>query len=703
MTLSNKVLISLVAAIVLFAVFSGLAYGFFDPTADGFYNPSLIRMVRREIGQDTMTLQDFLWELQNRFSATLREPAVRRSFLPNHSADDILERSRLYGRLVETHRGLRGVRFIDTGGGGIHYSTYSQDILRQSGGRVSYRNYPGGAEGLPFETLAVPRGGESRIIPDEKGGGLIFSLPFYDASDGYRGTALFSLSIDAVSEHLASEGRIAAGEKAAVLRAPAGIILGLPDTGTQGILTAVASLWRLQLLHLTPLNPAEAGTGPALISSRTAQGMYVGRLVEGAFVFFPRAVRIILLISFFCTAYLTVFLIVNFRQDTMTIVRARIKNLQAALIEEYRNRKGTGDWNRWGRELEQRREAVRMEIKRGIKGRRGKRREAEIDACIDEAWTGLAAIIGSGTEAPPASVFTEARVEEIVKRVLRTKGAEPVLSRTDPFGGDKLPENPPRPDTVTWTQVTQEKRPGASGRRILTFTRNSAGMKDTKDTGVKEMKDTKEVKDTRETEKLTSGKERNVATAEDTSKTGPVENEEIPEELEELEEIEELEGIEEPGGPAEAAGSEARETPHPREDIDAVAREIEFAPLPENETGASGENPLSDLEIVSPFVTMLSDLESDAGRHGISGAGGDEASAGPPAKPAKLEILDENYRMSLVYRPFTQKNVPPEDLSPAEPVIKSRNGVNYINAAAFKDEEIILDSNFQRLVDSVLK
>jgi hypothetical protein len=60
--------------------------------------------------------------------------------------------------------------------------------------------------------------------------------------------------------------------------------------------------------------------------------------------------------------------------------------------------------------------------------------------------------------------------------------------------------------------------------------------------------------------------------------------------------------------------------------------------------------------------------------------------------------------MSLVYRPFTLENVPPQDLGPAEPVIKSRNGVNYINTAALGNEaDMPIDKDFQRLVNSVLK
>jgi hypothetical protein len=680
---SKKILISLITTMALFAVFMVLAYtGFFDPTAAGFYNPSIIKTIRREIELDTGAVQDFLWELQNRFRGTLKEPAIRRSFLPNQSAGDVQERSRLYDLLMNTQQGLQGIRFIDPGGARIHYSTYSQDMIGQTRGIVSYRNYNSNGEDISFETLAAPSGGEPRIIPDEKRGALIFSLPFYDASDIYRGTALFSLSMRAMTERLISAGRIGAGEEAVLLRAPAGVVLGLPGDGRERIIPAVASIWRLQLLNLTPLDPAEAGTAPALISSRTTEGMYVGRLVEGAFIFFPPGMRIILLVSFFCTVYLTVFLIVNFRQDAMTIVQARIKSLQAALIEEYHNHKGPINWNRWNQELESRREAIRMEIKRDIKGRRGKHLDKEIDARINAAWIELGAILRNDME-PPVQVISESRIEEIVKRVLRKIGGNLVPDRSG------LMENSPPLETMTRTQIPRGKSQGASSRRIMASTRNSARMKNMEKIW-----------------KLTLGKGEKTMAKDDRDAINPVEKGEILKELAELEELEELEEIEELDGVEEFGKlvTESRSL-YPEKDISVLAREIEFTPLPEDETGSAGGSPLSDLEIVSPFGSMFSDLEAEENEDSNAEEEDNTASMPKttPNKNSKLEIIDGNYQMSLVYRPFTLENVPPQDLSPAEPVIKSRYGVNYINAAALRDEKIQLDTDFKRLVDSVLR
>jgi hypothetical protein len=655
-SVSNKAAISLIIAIILFAVFTVLAYtGLFDLVEAKFYNPSIIRAVNREIDRDTGTIQDFLRELQNRFSATLKEPAVQRSFLPNQSSADIFERSRLYGALLDTQSGLQGVRFIDAGGGRIHYSTNSSDILKQGADFVSYRNYNSGADEISFDSVASPGGGNPRIILDDKGERLIFSMPFYDSFDIYRGTALFYLSLRAVSVRLINEGRINIGEDVSIIQSPAGIILGLPAIGKETLIPIIASIWRLQLLNLTPLELEETGASLALISSRTEQGIYIGRLVDEDLFSFPLVMRILLLAAFFCTAYLTIFLVFNFRQDAMTIVRTRIKNLQSTLIEEYHNRKGPADWNRWGRELEQRREEVRREIKRDIKLLRRKPLDKEIDAYINNAWTELVAVIRSSTE-PLIPVLDEVQLEEIVHRVLRAAGGNLVP------GGQAIMENQTHRDTAAGTPVLKGRRPGASGGRIIEFTRNPA-LK----------------------ERVMA--EENVNSDEDLEEL---------EEVEELEELEELGGLEELEEPAAAAGK-ARPSgnrPPSGDEIAALASEIEFTPSSSDESDSAGES-LADFEIVSPFPSMLSDLD---GKPVL-----EEDAA--PVKTSKLEMLDGNYQMSLVYRPFTMgKSFPPPYLPSAELVVKARNGVNYINNAALKNEaKIPLDKDFQLLVNSVLQ
>jgi hypothetical protein len=135
-----------------------------------FYNPSISAGLTKELENDSLSVEAFLTEAQNRFSATLEDEAVKRSFLPNQAAEDIHERSSLYGRLIESQGGLQWVRFIDAGGARIHYSTWQADVLRQDDASLSYRNYTAGTDFIPYEEVAAAdHRGRSRLIL--KGGG----------------------------------------------------------------------------------------------------------------------------------------------------------------------------------------------------------------------------------------------------------------------------------------------------------------------------------------------------------------------------------------------------------------------------------------------------------------------------------------------------------------------------------------------------
>ncbi|MDR1899885.1 MAG: hypothetical protein LBQ55_07760, partial [Treponema sp.] len=403
--------------------------GLFDLVEARFYNPSIMKSLNREIEEDTGTLQDFFAELESRFSEALREEAVRRSFLPNQSAEDIFERSRRFGVLMETLGGLQSVRFVDEGGVRIHYSTQPQDILNQDRLSVAYRDYGNIPGLLPYEQVVVPAQGTVKYTLDGAGDRIIFSFPFYDSFEVYRGTALFSLSVRAVAERFISAGRIKVGDDVSVIPEPPGVVTGVPRSSEEALLPAVASIWRDGIVSLTPLNSAESGVTLALISSRTTQGILVGRMVNETLFAFPNTMKTILLIAFFLTIYLAVFLFFNLRQDTMTIVQDRLKNLQISLIEQYYDRKGDVDWNHWSRELEQRREDIRLEVKRGIKIKKGQRADEDIDSLIDKSWDELLTVIGNRRQ---TSGIDEEKLQSILNRILQAAPGLPAGPQAGP-------------------------------------------------------------------------------------------------------------------------------------------------------------------------------------------------------------------------------------------------------------------------------
>ncbi|MCL2232772.1 MAG: hypothetical protein FWB99_06815 [Treponema sp.] len=537
MTASQKAAISLLLTVLLFVAFAALAFaGLFDRIETRFYNPAVTTSMTREITHSANVIDDFFTELQTRFSQTLGDPAVQRSFLLNQSAEDIFERSRIYGLLHESLGGLQWVRFIDSGGLRIHFSTYAPDILAHEDDFLSYRNF--NDPNIPYQTIAINYGGAPKIIFDEKGERILFSFPFYDYFELHRGTALFSLSVRTLSDILIREGRLNPSHTFSVVSNPSGFLASTPAAFIEEVLMSqVSSIWRDGTLNVATLYSPESGISLTLLTVRSSRGFFVGRLVNDDLFFFPPIMKIILLLSFFLTLYLTIFLFFNFRQDSMTVIQNRMKTLQISLIEQYYERKSDIDWERWSRELQLRREDISTELKRGIKISAGKKAR-DIDALVDKFWNELISVIGGFKE----TAIDEAKLRLILNRFLAAI-----------------------PNTAASTQTS-----------------NISPV-------IAPLAETVE-----EIEELEA-----VEAAEDIEELETVDAEEDVTEAEPAEMLEEL-----------AVEEDEKDSPSPASNMERVASEIEFSPVPEAESSGDKEYIWEDFEVVSPFSDTQSDFST---------------------------------------------------------------------------------------------
>jgi len=347
--------------------------GLFDQIETSFFNPAVTTSMTREVARSAGAIDGFLEETKARFSQALEEPAVRRSFLFHQSAEDIFERSRIFGLLHETTGGLQWVRFIDSADARIHFSTYAPDIAAREPQSVTYRTFD--EPEFPFQTVAASAGSAPRLILDGHGSRVLFSFPFYDYFHIYRGTALFSLSVRALPDGPFS-----------VISSPPGFLSGAPAAFAEQALAArVSSVWESGATAQAILYSPQSGASLILLSARTTQGLFVGRLVSDQLFLFPHTMRIVLLLTFFFTVFLTVFLIFNIRQDPVTIVQSRMEKLQASLFEQYCGHKSDVDWSQRSGEIEQNREEISAQLKRGINATDDKAKK--IDAAINTSWT----------------------------------------------------------------------------------------------------------------------------------------------------------------------------------------------------------------------------------------------------------------------------------------------------------------------------
>jgi hypothetical protein len=407
-TTSRKAIISLLIAVLLFGVFSVLAFsGLFSLLEARFYNPSVTEHLNRDNARNAGAIDRFFTEMRERFSETLRTDTVRHSFLTYQRAEDVSARANIFSRLIESFYGVQWVRFIDTGGQRLLFSSYGPDILSGDGTFPVYRDY--NEPGLPYEVVAVAEDGPPKYTFDERAGRIIFSFPLYDSFDIYWGTALFALSVDAVTARLVNEGRLKPGEDITVISNPAGLLFG-----------AAPGLDRSMIR----------------ISTRTSQGFLVGRLAGEEVFLLPSSMKIILLLAFFLTSYLIIFLLFNLRQDPLVVVQNRLKQLQISLIEQFYERKSEADWERWIKELENRREEVRGLLKRGVKADSDK--STDMDILIDKSWDELLLMLGSrrNLSTPGETDIDEEKIAQVLQKLLEAArtGASSAIAADDKAG-----------------------------------------------------------------------------------------------------------------------------------------------------------------------------------------------------------------------------------------------------------------------------
>jgi hypothetical protein len=229
--------------------------------------------------------------------------------------------------------------------------------------------------------------------------------------------------------------------------------------------------------------------------------------------------------------------------------------------------------------------------------------------------------------------------------------------------------------------------------------------------------------------------------AEELEPLGELEGQEELEELEEFEEPEELEPLGELEGQEELEELEEAEEPedtgppaplvmlsHPSaSEIAALASKIEFGPDPVSDAEENGGFLDGELEIVSPFASMLLSLDGHDFRHNEDeeNAGTSETGGKAGSKKDGIEEFPQNAGLSLINRPFLiqanhepellqavsgDDSAPPPSAEPEAPeegagdVILEQDGVNYINPSVFMPDrktEESLDRDFQNLVDSL--
>ena len=402
-----KIAVSTLISLFLFTGLTVASYaGLFSILENRFYAPSIIKNYSDQ-GERAARILDS-WHSDNvaAFSTFTANEAVTRSLLPNQSSQDIFDRTNLAGTLMAGTRGLEGIRIIDsgesirendTGNRRIHFSTFTQDILRKEDFLISWKQYGRDDADIPFARIARSDGDSARLILDTERDRYLYTFPFYDSYGTWRGTAVFYVSARVAVQKLIGEGLLRLSDHPVLIATEDslvyGAVTGMPSAGRDFLTNVIIDRWTKNDLAADRI----VGTGESgwvLVSKKAGEWGIYGQLVDEQLFSFPKSVRTLFLAVSFLTMFLVIFLLFNLKQDEMVIIRSRIRRFQVNLMEELMETDEEQQWEELRKNLTGKKREFNDRIKRGF-GRRVKRKHSEaIDQLLDKSWEEILTAIG---------------------------------------------------------------------------------------------------------------------------------------------------------------------------------------------------------------------------------------------------------------------------------------------------------------------
>jgi hypothetical protein len=186
MKITQRALISLAAALILSGLFAGLGFWrLFTAIETSFYQPARRSAIQQNLNGAALHLSLSIEQIQNVCAATLLEEPVLRSFLSNTTNTDLEDRDAVFNTLFTTVPGLEWVSFVESRSSKALYNKTRPGTNSES------------AE-IPDIDPALLNRGNAQIQLDAASDTLLFSFPFSDAAEAYRGSAVFALQAGAL-------------------------------------------------------------------------------------------------------------------------------------------------------------------------------------------------------------------------------------------------------------------------------------------------------------------------------------------------------------------------------------------------------------------------------------------------------------------------------------------------------------------------
>ena len=628
-----KVILSLLITIFLFSGLAVAAYvGLFNVLETRYYQPAVLSGMQKQLTAASDTMRSWHDANLQKLADFVNADAVKRSLLPNQSAQDIFDRTNLAGALMADNPGVSGIRIIDAGNGStaeeslgkrrIHFSTFKDDILSKEDFKVTYENYGTQEADVPFDNISMQNGDNPKIAIDTARDCFLYCFPFYDSYTAWRGTIVFYVTARSAMQYLVSNNVFRLSDELDLLtdetHAVLGTVTGMPSSGKEILSKAILDRWSRHDFSADRIVSTD-DSGWVLLTTQTASYGYTGQLVPESLFTFPKSVKILFLALSFLTIFLIVFLLFNLKQDEMVVIRNRIRRFQFQFLDEMVEQNEETRWDEMQKNLTARKREINSSIKKSFGRRLNKKYGETIDSLLNKSWEEMLAAMGHREEKQRASSDTE-EIRQMLEQVLQNNAGLLTASGTS---------------VVPRTRPSTAKKPVASGEPKEAVIPAPAPEEPEEIEEVEEIEPVEELEEVEEIEPVEeladAAEPEELEEVEDLAEVEEVEEVEELEEVEglaEVEEVEEVEELEEVEDLAEVEDTEEPDEIEALEEIEPLA-EVEEAEETEPAERLPEEEEVKPTEAPAEDVTEAAENEPEKIAESI-----------PPIKTEEVEIAE---------------------------------------------------------------
>ncbi|NLM00236.1 MAG: hypothetical protein GX220_02135, partial [Treponema sp.] len=394
MTTGQKVSISLLISVLIFAIFTISAFaGLFDIIEVNFYQPSVKNNALKQIENISKATENYIDIQIERFVTFIKNENIKKTASSTQTKNVIEQRSFLSETLLSETSGLVGFRLIDENGKRIHYSNFQTDILRKTDTSISYKNYDT-LEKISYEKIACSKNEKFKFTVDSENDLLLFSLPFFDEYEIYKGSFVFYISENDYFRFLVKKNIVSFSENLLILanNNESTFVFGLPFVNETNIVSEILLSVNNKQENIFRFVDNTNNVWILLENSEYDYAKIIKVFREQDFKF-SQNVKVLLLICIFVTLFLTVFILFNIRQDKMILFQDKIKRFQFSILNEYFEKKSEYNWDQIANELSSRKDDVNNQLKKSL-GFNAKKYEKEIDAHLEKTWEEIISSLG---------------------------------------------------------------------------------------------------------------------------------------------------------------------------------------------------------------------------------------------------------------------------------------------------------------------